>query len=135
MFFASSCETVKEYQKNRLNDSEMALTARKVEKNELNFYLQEYIGSSSNKINTKGKPIFFSKDAGKRWRSLYANGASTGMYVDPVMSATVVEGDHQTYTSTSSGLHFWGNVGKHIGFQFFYNDSFQNNFSKYLYLS
>jgi len=34
---SSSCVAVKEYQKSRLNDSEMALTNRKVEKEELNF--------------------------------------------------------------------------------------------------
>jgi len=32
-----ACTTVKEYQKSRLNDSEMSLSSRKVEKNELNF--------------------------------------------------------------------------------------------------
>lgn len=32
-----SCTPVKEYQKNRINDSEMSLSNRKVEKNELNF--------------------------------------------------------------------------------------------------
>ncbi|MBV9989086.1 MAG: DUF4266 domain-containing protein [Chitinophagaceae bacterium] len=34
---ASSCTTVKEYQKNKLNDAEMALGNRKVEKTELSF--------------------------------------------------------------------------------------------------
>lgn len=33
----SSCTTVKEYQKNKLNDAEMALANRKVEKTELSF--------------------------------------------------------------------------------------------------
>jgi len=33
----SACQTVKEYQKNRLNDGEMVLGNRKVEKTELNF--------------------------------------------------------------------------------------------------
>jgi len=33
----TSCAHLKEYQKSRLNDSEMALSNRKVEKNELNF--------------------------------------------------------------------------------------------------
>lgn len=33
----ASCTTVKEYQKNRLNDAEMALSNRKVEKTELSF--------------------------------------------------------------------------------------------------
>lgn len=32
-----SCTTVKEYQKNRLNDGEMVLSNRKVEKTELSF--------------------------------------------------------------------------------------------------
>lgn len=36
---ASSCVTVKEYQKNKLNDSEMDLAARKAEKFEQGFYL------------------------------------------------------------------------------------------------
>lgn len=33
----TSCKTVKEYQKNKLNDSEMSLSNRKVEKTELSF--------------------------------------------------------------------------------------------------
>ena len=33
----TSCTTVKEYQKNKLNDSEMALGNRKVQKTETNF--------------------------------------------------------------------------------------------------
>jgi hypothetical protein len=32
----ASCAHVKEYQKNRINDSEMSLSSRHVEKNELN---------------------------------------------------------------------------------------------------
>jgi len=34
---SSACQTVKEYQKSRLNDGEMVLGNRKVEKTELNF--------------------------------------------------------------------------------------------------
>lgn len=41
----SSCQTVKEYQKSRINDSEMTLSNRKVEKNELN--AQSYREGSS----------------------------------------------------------------------------------------
>jgi hypothetical protein len=36
-FSLSSCSTVKEYQKNKLNDAEMSLSNRKIEKTELNF--------------------------------------------------------------------------------------------------
>jgi len=37
VMLATSCRTVKEYQKNKLNDSEMALANRKIEKTELSF--------------------------------------------------------------------------------------------------
>jgi len=37
LFAFSSCVQVKEYQKNRLNDADMVLSSRKVQKNELNF--------------------------------------------------------------------------------------------------
>lgn len=36
-FLIPACTTVKEYQKNRLNDSEMVLSSRTIEKTELNF--------------------------------------------------------------------------------------------------
>ena len=45
VIFASSCKTVKEYQKNKLNDAEMVLGNRKVEKTELSF--QGYREASS----------------------------------------------------------------------------------------
>jgi hypothetical protein len=44
IFFAA-CAHVKEYQKSRINDSEMTLANRKVEKNELN--VQSYREGSS----------------------------------------------------------------------------------------
>lgn len=43
--FLASCAQVKEYQKSRINDSEMTLANRKVEKNELN--AQSYREGSS----------------------------------------------------------------------------------------
>jgi len=44
-FGAFGCAQVKEYQKSRINDSEMQLSARKVEKTEMNF--QNYREGSS----------------------------------------------------------------------------------------
>jgi hypothetical protein len=48
---ATSCQTVKEYQKNKLNDAEMALTNRKVERTELSFqgYREGASGANSGK--------------------------------------------------------------------------------------
>ena len=47
----TSCQTVKEYQKNKLNDAEMALTNRKVERTELSFqgYREGASGANSGK--------------------------------------------------------------------------------------
>ncbi len=47
----SSCTTVKEYQKNRLNDAEMILSNRKVERTELSFqgYREGASGANSGK--------------------------------------------------------------------------------------
>jgi hypothetical protein len=54
LVFATSCETVKEYQKNRLNDAEMALSARRVEKNEQNFQSYKEGASGANGGKTGG---------------------------------------------------------------------------------
>jgi len=50
----SSCVHLKEYQKSRLNDSEMALANRKVEKNELNFQSYREAASGANAGKTGG---------------------------------------------------------------------------------
>ena len=51
---AAACSPVKEYQKNRLNDSEMSLSNRKVEKNELNFQSYREGSSGANGGKTGG---------------------------------------------------------------------------------
>jgi len=50
----AACSPVKEYQKNRLNDSEMSLSNRKVEKNELNFQSYREGSSGANGGKTGG---------------------------------------------------------------------------------
>jgi len=47
----ASCTSVKEYQKNKLNDSEMVLSNRKIEKTELSFqsYREGSSGANSGK--------------------------------------------------------------------------------------
>lgn len=49
-----SCQPVKEYQKNKLNDSEMELSARKVQKFELNFQSYREGASGANGGKTGG---------------------------------------------------------------------------------
>jgi hypothetical protein len=50
----TSCSTVKEYQKNKLNDSEMTLGNRKVEKSELSFQSYREGASGANSGKTGG---------------------------------------------------------------------------------
>lgn len=49
-----SCTTVKEYQKNKLNDSEMTLSPRKVEKTEMSFQTYREGASGANGGKTGG---------------------------------------------------------------------------------
>ncbi len=50
--FVTSCTSVKEYQKNKINDAEMTLGARKVEKPESNFqsYREGASGANGGKV-------------------------------------------------------------------------------------
>lgn len=50
----ASCAHVKEYQKSRINDSEMSLSSRKVEKNEQNFQTYREGASGANGGKTGG---------------------------------------------------------------------------------
>ena len=52
--FLTSCVPVKEYQKNKLNDSEMILSNRKVEKTELSFQSYREGASGANGGKTGG---------------------------------------------------------------------------------
>ena len=54
IFSLNSCTTVKEYQKNKLNDAEMALSSRKIEKTELNFQSYREGASGANGGKTGG---------------------------------------------------------------------------------
>lgn len=54
IFSLSSCSTVKEYQKSKLNDAEMSLTNRKIEKTELNFQSYREGASGANGGKTGG---------------------------------------------------------------------------------
>ena len=53
-FYFSACTSVKEYQKNKLNDAEMVLGNRKVEKSELSFQAYREGASGANSGKTGG---------------------------------------------------------------------------------
>jgi len=53
-FAIISCTSVKEYQKSKINDVDMALTTKKSEKNETNFILYREASSGANGGKTGG---------------------------------------------------------------------------------
>lgn len=54
LLFGASCTTVKAYQMNKLNDAEMSLSARKIEKTELSFQSYREGSSGANGGKTGG---------------------------------------------------------------------------------
>jgi hypothetical protein len=50
----TSCANLKAYQKNRINDAEMALANRRVERNEMNFQSYREAASGANAGKTGG---------------------------------------------------------------------------------
>jgi len=54
IFLGASCKTVKEYQKNRINDSEMILGSKKSEKTEMSFQTYREGASGANGGKTGG---------------------------------------------------------------------------------
>lgn len=54
ILICSACTSVKEYQKNKLNDAEMSLSTRKIEKTELNFQSYREGSSGANGGKTGG---------------------------------------------------------------------------------
>jgi Domain of unknown function (DUF4266) len=53
-FFVQSCVSVKEYQKSKINDAEMELANRKIEKFETSFYLYREGASGANGGKSSG---------------------------------------------------------------------------------
>jgi hypothetical protein len=54
LLMLTSCTTVKEYQKNKLNDSEMSLGTRNVQKTEMSFHSYREGASGANGGKTGG---------------------------------------------------------------------------------
>jgi len=100
-----------------------AATLSNTEKKELDFYSREYGSEMDTTLfSNPAKVSFFKNDPYKRWRMVYASGKDALLMVDPVFTASTYQGNGKSYHKTSSGLNFWGRIGNHWGFRFFYND-------------
>lgn len=94
----------------------------KIEKNELNFFLQEFKpiqGKEDDKLQ------ILKYDENKRLRGLYIHSKDFQLNADPMVSLMRVSGTDQGFTQISNGLQFWGQT-KRFAFQFYYRDYNEN---------
>ena len=89
-----------------------------IEKNELNFYLQEYTRPSKEQIS------LFKKDQNKRWRAGAIVANDFELYIDPVLGINNFTGTNKNIQQLSNGFELWGTAGKNrnLGYQVYYRD-------------
>jgi hypothetical protein len=102
---------------NELQNSISLLTP--VERKELAFYKQEYSEFDSNLVDST---YILKKDQAGRLRALTVKKGNFLLRGDPAIVAGIKKNNLGTSYITGTGLKFWGQVGKHIGFQAYYQD-------------
>lgn len=90
-----------------------------IEKEELNFYLQEYTEFNSKRIDSTS---FFKKDPYGRWRAFSAEESDFLIRIDPAVGMETTQGGGKSILKMSGGLQLWGHMGKNISFQAFFTD-------------
>lgn len=91
----------------------------KIERSELNFYLQDY--AILDTANPKMINIF-KKDSNNRFRVLGFKNKDFQWYLDPIIGAQINGGNISKYTMLSKGMNMWGVAGK-WGYQLYYRDN------------
>lgn len=89
------------------------------EQKELAFYQQEF---SEFNDNSKDTTTFFRKDQYDRWRFLSVKTKDFFLQGDPALDFETFNGGGRSVFRTATGLTFWGHAGKHIGYQFYFQD-------------
>lgn len=90
-----------------------------IEKEELNFYLQEYTEFNGDRIDST---LFFKKDPYGRWRAFSAENSDFLIRIDPAIGMETIQGGGKSILKMSGGLQLWGHMGKNISFQAFFTD-------------
>lgn len=89
------------------------------EQKELAFYQQEF---SEFNEDFKDSTTFFKKDQYGRWRFLSVKDKGFFLRGDPALTFESFNGGGKSVFRTATGLTFWGHAGKHIGYQFYFQD-------------
>jgi hypothetical protein len=89
------------------------------EQKELAFYQQEFSEFNEDFADTT---TFFKKDQYNRWRFLSVKTKDFFLRGDPALTFETYQGGGKNVFRTATGLTFWGHAGKHIGYQFYFQD-------------
>lgn len=89
------------------------------EQKELAFYQQEYAEFNP---DFKDSTTFFKKDQFGRRRFLSVKNKDFFLNGDPALNFETFNGGGKSVFRTATGITFWGHAGKHIGYQFFFQD-------------
>lgn len=89
------------------------------EQKELAFYQQEF---SEFNADFADSTTFFKKDQYGRRRFLSVKNKDFFLRGDPALSFESFNGGGKSVLRTATGLTFWGHAGKHIGYQFYFQD-------------
>jgi hypothetical protein len=90
-----------------------------IEQKELAFFQQEYAEFNTDIQDTT---TFFKKDQFGRRRFLSVKTKDFFLNGDPALSFETFNGSGKSVFRTATGLTFWGHAGKHIGYQFYFQD-------------
>lgn len=90
-----------------------------IERKELAFYQQEFSEFDAHQVDST---YFLKKDQAGRLRFLTVKKDDFLLRGDPSMVFGVQHNSRGTSYITGSGLKFWGQIGKNIGFQAYYQD-------------
>lgn len=90
-----------------------------IEQKELEFYLKEYAEFGDRLIDTT---TFLKKDQSGRLRFLAVDTEDFMVRGDPVISFETIQGKEKSIFKNSSGIRFFGHVGKRFSFQAYFTD-------------
>ncbi len=108
----------------KLNELQHSISLlNSIERSELAFYKQEYSEFDSNLLDST---YFLKKDQAHRLRVLTVKKDNFILRGDPALVAGIKNNNLGTSFITATGLKFWGQIGKNIGFQAYYQDFTEN---------
>lgn len=89
------------------------------EQKELAFYQQEYTEFNT---DLRDSTTFLRKDQYGRRSFLTVRNKDFFLRGDPALTFEAIGGGGKSVTRTAGGITFWGHAGKHIGYQFYFQD-------------